>query len=94
MDITALIVQLIGGAVGGIGVGKTVKSLDLGTVLNAIAGIIGGGIGGQILNSLGIAAMPSGAIDVGSIVGNVVSGGVGGGVLLAIVGFIKSLIKK
>jgi hypothetical protein len=94
MDITALIVQLIGGAVGGIGVGKTAKNLDLGNIVNAILGIVGGGLGGQILNSLGIAAMPSGALDVGSIVGNVVSGGVGGGVLMAIVGFIKSLIKK
>jgi hypothetical protein len=94
MNITALIVQLIGGAIGGIGVGKTAKNLDLGTVLNAIAGIIGGGLGGQILNLFGIAAMPSGALDVGSIVGNIVSGGVGGGVLMAIVGFIKSLINK
>jgi hypothetical protein len=94
MDITSLIIQIIGGAAGGIGVGKAVKNLDLGTVTNAIAGIIGGGLGGQILNSLGIAAMPSGAVDAGSIIGNVVSGGVGGGVLLAIVGLIKNLIKK
>jgi uncharacterized membrane protein YeaQ/YmgE (transglycosylase-associated protein family) len=94
MDTTALIVQLIGGAVGGLAVGKTVKSIDLGTVINAIAGIVGGGIGGQILNSLGIAAMPSGQLDVASIIGNVVSGGAGGGILLAIVGFIKSLLKK
>jgi hypothetical protein len=94
MNIVALLVQVVGGALGGIGTGKLVKSIDLGMVLNAVCGIIGGGLGGQILNMLGIGVMPSGSMDVTSILGNIASGGVGGGVLMAIVGFVKSLIKK
>ena len=60
----------------------------------SIAGIIGGGLGGQILNMLGIAVMPSGSFDIASILGNIASGGVGGGVLMAIVGFVMKLFKK
>ena len=46
MDWIGLIVQVIAGAVGGVGTGKAVKSVDLGNVGNIIAGIIGG-VGGS-----------------------------------------------
>ncbi len=47
-----LIIQLVSGAVGGNIAGGLMKSLSLGPVGNSIAGIVGGGLGGQILSML------------------------------------------
>ena len=52
MDITSLIVQLVGGVAGGNAVGKGVPNVDLGPLGNTIAGAIGGVGGGQILQML------------------------------------------
>src|SRR5262249_34196256 len=46
-----LIIQLVSGAVGGNIAGGLLKSLNLGPVGNSIAGIVGGGLGGQILSN-------------------------------------------
>jgi uncharacterized membrane protein YeaQ/YmgE (transglycosylase-associated protein family) len=95
MNIIALIIQLICGALGGNITGKLVKNIDLGTLGNSIAGIVGGGLGGQILNALGMfRGAQDGSLDLASIIGNIASGGVGGGVLMAIIGLIKSLMAK
>ncbi|MEO9590438.1 hypothetical protein [Rhodopirellula bahusiensis] len=92
MEFLPLIIQLITGAGGGNAAAKLVKKLDLGIVGNSIAGIIGGGLGGQLLSMLGITAAPSGAMDLSAILGSVASGGVGGGALLAIIGVIKNAL--
>ena len=73
-----LIIQLVSGAVGGNIAGAAMKDKSLGTIGNSIAGLVGGGIGGQILNTvpgmgtagMGTAGMADGAMggmDVGSI---------------------------
>ena len=60
-----------------------------------LAGIVGGGLGGQILSMLGAGGMGGAeGLDIGSIIGQVASGGVGGGVMLAIVGVIKNMMAK
>ncbi len=92
-NLLPLIIQLVSGAVGGNVAGGLMKQFSLGTLGNSIAGILGGGIGGQLLGLLGIAT-GSGGMDIGSIVGSIASGGVGGGVLMAIVGVIKNATKK
>lgn len=97
-----LIIALLSGAAGGNIVGKVLKNLDLGPVGNSIAGIIGGGLGSQILAMLSGGAMDAaagaagaaGGLDIGAIISQVASGGVGGGVLMAIVGIIKSMMAK
>ena len=94
MEFLPLIIQLLTGAVGGNVVGKLAKNLNLGTLGNSVAGIIGGGVGGQLLGMLGVDAGPSGSIDLVSILGSVASGGVGGGALMAIIGLIKSVLAK
>lgn len=94
MEFLPLIIQLLTGAAGGNVVGKLAKNLDLGTLGNSIAGILGGGLGGQLLGMAGIAAAPDGGLDIASILGSVASGGVGGGVLMAIIGVIKSVLAK
>ena len=89
-----IIIDLLSGAAGGNLAGKLLKDFNLGTLWNSVVGILGGGIGGQILGVLGILGTGDGGMDIGSILGNVVGSGVGGGVLLAIVGFIKKAIAK
>jgi uncharacterized membrane protein YeaQ/YmgE (transglycosylase-associated protein family) len=89
-----LIIQLISGALGGVGAGGLMKKLSLGTIGNSIAGILGGGIGGQLLGLLGMAPA-AGSGDLGGIISSILGGGVGGGVLMAIIGAIKkALVKK
>lgn len=88
-----IIIQLVSGAVGGNVAGKTFKNLDLGTLGNSIAGIVGGGLGGQILSSV-LNMSSTGGLDIGSIITQIVGGGVGGGVLMAVVGAVKGMMKK
>jgi len=90
--IVGLIIQLISGAVGGNIAAAALKQYDLGTLGNSIAGVIGGGVGAQIIGGLlggGGEAAGAGGLDIGSIVGQIASGGVGGAILLVIVGLIK-----
>jgi hypothetical protein len=90
--IVGLIIQLISGAVGGNIAGSALKQYNLGTMGNSIAGVIGGGVGAQIIGALlggGTGAEAAGSMDIGSIIGQIVSGGVGGGILMVIVGLIK-----
>ena len=93
--IIGIIVQLVSGAVGGNIVGAVASKLNLGPVGNSIAGIIGGGLGGQILGMVlgggaAAATAPAGGLDATSIISSIAGGGVGGAVVMAIVGFIKS----
>ena len=86
-----MIINLVSGAVGGNVAGKLFKNLNLGTVMNSIAGIVGGGLGGQLLGMLGMGG--GGSMDIMGILQSVAAGGVGGGVLMAIVGFVKKMMK-
>ena len=88
-----VIIQLISGALGGNGAGALLKNLSLGKIGNSIVGILGGGLGGYLLNLLGVAA-GGGGIDAASIVKDIAGGGVGGGVLLVIIGLIVKALKK
>jgi uncharacterized membrane protein YeaQ/YmgE (transglycosylase-associated protein family) len=93
MNIVSLIVSLVSGAVGGNLAGVAMKDKSLGTVGNSLAGILGGGIGGVILQMLGFAGH-SGTLDLAAIIQNIAGGGVGGGILMAIVAVIKSAMAK
>jgi hypothetical protein len=59
---------------------------------NSIAGIVGGGLGGTILQMvMGTAAGGGGgSLDLTTIMSNVADGGVGGAILMAIAGIIKN----
>ncbi len=87
-----LIIQLVSGAVGGNLAGGVLKKFSLGTLWNSVVGILGGGIGGQILSMLGMGV--SGGMDLTGILSSVAAGGAGGGVLLGIVGMIKKVMGK
>ncbi|MEZ4984865.1 MAG: hypothetical protein R2795_07485 [Saprospiraceae bacterium] len=88
-----LIIQLASGALGGNVAGSLMKGNSLGTLGNSLAGIVGGGLGGQILGMLGMAAN-SGSMDLAGILSSVASGGVGGGVLMAIIGIVRKAMAK
>lgn len=54
MDLTAIIIQLVSGAVGGNAAGFLAKARSLGPVVNTILGALGGVAGGQwIADSVG-----------------------------------------
>lgn len=88
-----VIIQLVSGAVGGNAAGALLKDKSLGTIGNSLAGILGGGLGGYLLNMLGVAT-GAGGMDIAGIIGSIAGGVVGGGVLMAIIGFIKSAMGK
>lgn len=106
--IVPILVQLVGGGVGGNVIGQIVKQLNLGPVGNSIAGAIGGlaatwlaaripGLEG-LVNGAATAAADGGAavggLDFGALAGQGVTGLVGGGVLTAIAGLIKNATSK
>jgi hypothetical protein len=95
MNIISLIIEVISGAVGGNVAGAAMKENSLGTVGNSIAGIVGGGLGGTLLQSvLGGAAAGGGSLDLTTILSNVAGGGVGGAILMAVIGIIKNKMAK
>ncbi len=88
-----LLVQVVSGAVGGNAAGAAMKDKSLGTIGNSIVGVIGGGLGGQILNALDIAVQTGGA-DVSTVAGNIGTGGVGGAVLLIVIALIRKILNR
>ena len=88
-----LLINLIAGALGGVGAGKSSPTFDLGMIGNIIAGLVGGGLLGQIVTLLMpavMAAAQSGNLSVSGIVSQAIAGGAGGAILTAIIGAIKN----
>jgi hypothetical protein len=90
MDWVGLIIQLIGGAVGGYGTGRVAKNVSINPTVDAIVGLIGG-YGGTWLAGMIPALAPMLTGGGAAYVGQAVTGVVGGGILTAIVGLIKNL---
>jgi uncharacterized membrane protein YeaQ/YmgE (transglycosylase-associated protein family) len=94
MNIISLLISLVSGAVGGNVAGAAMKDKSLGVTGNSLSGILGGGIGGAILQMLGLGGGQGGSLDIGSILQSIASGGVGGGILLAIISAFKGAMLK
>ena len=47
-----ILINLVAGALGGVGAGKSSPTFDLGMIGNIISGLIGGGVLGQIVTLL------------------------------------------
>jgi uncharacterized membrane protein YeaQ/YmgE (transglycosylase-associated protein family) len=103
LNIIALIIQIVAGAIGGNVAGAALKKYSLGTLGNTIAGVVGGGIGGQILAAvLGSGAMPdatgaattAGGFDAASLGADIAGGGIGGAILMIVVGLIRKAMAK
>lgn len=87
-------IQLVSGAIGGNAAGMAMPKPSLDSIGNSIAGIVGGGLGGQLLGLLGIGVSTGGGISLESIIASVLGGGVGGGALMAIAGAIKNAVSR
>jgi hypothetical protein len=91
--LVGLIIQLISGIAGANVVGLAMKQYDLGIIGNSIAGVIGGGIGAQIVGVLFDggegAVVGAGGYNIGTLIAQIASGGVGGGALLVLAGLMK-----
>ena len=83
------------GAAGGNAVGKVLGSLNQGTVINSIAGVVGGGLGGTIRSAIGAIDLTRAAgLNFGAIICKVVGGGAGGSAVLALVGVFRNVFGK
>lgn len=90
-----ILINLIAGALGGVGAGKASPNFDLGTIGNIISGLVGGGVLGQIVTALVpsvVAAAQSGNLSIGGIVSQAIAGGAGGAILTALIAAIKSKV--
>ena len=93
IEMEQILINLIAGALGGAATGKASPTFDLGTIGNIIAGLVGGGVLGQIVTLLlpsVMAAAASGNLSIGGIISQVIAGGAGGAILTAIIGAIKN----
>ena len=96
MDIVTLLIQLISGALGGNIAGSLFKNMSLGSLGNSLAGLVGGGRGGAILNralGLGKTSVDAG-LDPGAIISQIAGGGVGGGILMVVVGLLRQVFAR
>jgi hypothetical protein len=99
MDIASLVIQLLSGAAGGNVAGKALSNLSLGGLGNSLAGLIGGGLGSQIISSMmgtGAVAATAAApdLDIASIISQVLGGGAGGGLMVMLVGVLKQMFQR
>jgi hypothetical protein len=73
-----LVIHLVAGAVGGNALAALARRLNLGLLGNSLAGLVGGGLGGQAAAVLGGGGTTAAAA--------MVAGALGGGVLMALAG--------
>jgi len=88
-----ILINLVAGALGGVGAGKASTQLDLGTIGNIVAGLAGGGVLGQIVSLILpsiFAAAQSSNLSVGGVISQAIAGGASGAILTAIIGAIKN----
>ena len=88
-----ILINLVAGALGGVGAGKASPTFDLGTAGNVISGLVGGGVVGQIVTLLlpsVLAAAQTGNLTVSGVISQAVAGGAGGAILTALIGAIKN----
>jgi hypothetical protein len=95
-QIIPLLMQLIGGAAGGHGVGALLKNANLSAILRTVLGAVGGVGGGQLAALIPMLQQLLGdqAGTGGQIVGNAGAGAVGGALLTLVVGLIKQSMSK
>jgi uncharacterized membrane protein YeaQ/YmgE (transglycosylase-associated protein family) len=86
-----LITNLVTGAVGGNAAGAAMKDKSLGLAGNTIAGLVGGGIGGQLLSGLLASA---GVVGLSGMTGDVATSGISGAVLMAVISYAKPYIMQ
>jgi uncharacterized membrane protein YeaQ/YmgE (transglycosylase-associated protein family) len=82
MQVEALLILLLIGAVAGFLAGIIVKGYGFGAVGNIVVGIVGGLFGGWLLPRLGL-------FTGGDLIGQIISATLGAVVLLVLIGFVR-----
>jgi hypothetical protein len=93
VNVEQILINLVAGALGGVGAGKASPTFDLGMIGNIISGVVGGGLLGQVVTMLlpsVMAAAQAGDLSIQGIVSQAIAGGAGGAILTALVGAIKN----
>jgi uncharacterized membrane protein YeaQ/YmgE (transglycosylase-associated protein family) len=91
MNVLPLILQILSGAIAANIGCSAFPNIHLGFAGNSVIGIVGGGIGGQILERLCTAGY--GATDTQIFLCSIAGGAVGGVLLTAIVALIRNLVR-
>ena len=89
-----LLISLISGVVGGNLTAQVAKGLNQGAIVNSLAGLVGGAIGGTGLAALGLGGLSAEGGDLTAILGQVAGGGVGGGLILAVIKMVQNTQQK
>ena len=82
MQVEALLILLLVGAIAGFLAGVIVKGYGFGLVGNIVVGIVGAVLGGWLLPQLGL--FPG-----GNIIGQIISATIGAVILLTLIGFVR-----
>jgi hypothetical protein len=94
MELTSLIVQLLGGIAAGHAVGKGVREVDLGFPGNALTGAVGGICGAHLLQVLVPPFAASGGVDLAVLAAHLVVASASGAMLTAVVGLARSELRE
>lgn len=107
VDLVTTLISLISGALGGNATGAVMKEKSMSTLGNSVTGAVGGGLGGLLMQALGLLGNPEIANAAGQgvehLLGNLdlqallssIGGGAGGGVVLTILTtLLKSYLKS
>ncbi len=91
MEALNLIIQLASGATGGNVAGALAEKYGLGPLGNTLAGIVGGGLGGELIRAaLGVSAQTAGGFDLGTLLGDIGAGSAGGACLTIATGLARA----
>lgn len=96
MDPISLLLPLLSGAAGGNIIGGIFKNFNLGSAGNTLAGLIGGGVGSQILSYLlGAGSTAVGADpEAGALLTQILGGGAGGGAATILVAMLQRMLHR
>jgi hypothetical protein len=95
MNIVALLIEMVSGLVGGNVASMPMKERDLGLLWNSVAGFVGGGAVGLLVQALIPSfgtAVRGGSYTILPILGEIASGLVGGAAVMLLVALVKYLI--
>lgn len=97
MEILPLITVLVSGAIGGNLAGSFMPRVSMGRVVNSMAGVVGGGLGGYLFDQIGMSGtgVPgSGAMDIMNILKTFAAGSLSGGTIMLIIGYLIKMMGK
>jgi len=94
VNILPVIIQLVGGAIGGNFVNAACSRIGLGCIMSSLTGMLGGEIGGRVLLSLTGSGAAGNTSDVQIFLASLLGGTAGGAVITALAGWIKEMLAK